>query len=90
MFQTMMAKQPGYQNSGYKLFEAGFASIGQLWRGPIGEWPEEDRKAALAAFQKGWESLQDEVADAQKHVSGVQRSKNERGEVCCGPAAEIP
>jgi hypothetical protein len=69
LFQTMMAKQPGYQNSGYKLFEAGFATLGQLQRGPLSEWPEEDRKALYDKFVAGWESLQDEVEDANKKVS---------------------
>jgi hypothetical protein len=69
LFQTMMAKQPGYQNSGYKLFDAGFASIGQLQKGPLSTWPEDGRKAAYAAFEKGWQSLEDEVADAHKNVS---------------------
>ncbi|KAH5566636.1 hypothetical protein HBI24_233290 [Parastagonospora nodorum] len=67
MFQIMMAKQPGYQNSGYKLFDAGFMSVGQMHRGRLSEWPEDDRTAAFAAFQKGWENLQNEVADAQKN-----------------------
>jgi hypothetical protein len=69
LFQTMMSKQPGYQNSGYKLFDAGFATLGQLQRGPLSEWPEEDRKALYDKFLAGWESLQDEVADAKKNVS---------------------
>jgi hypothetical protein len=69
LFQTMMSKQPGFQNSGYKLFDAGFATLGQLHKGPLSEWPEEERKALYAAFQTGFERLQDELADAKKNVS---------------------
>jgi hypothetical protein len=86
MFQTMMAKQPNYQNSGYKLFHAGFASIGQMQRGPLSAWPEEDRRTAFDAFEKGWQSLQDEVADAQKNVR-IQKSalkSKRRHEASCG------
>jgi hypothetical protein len=77
LFQTMMSKQPGYQNSGYKLFEAGFASIGQLQKGPLSTWPKEEREAAYVAFEKGWQNLQDEVADAHKNVSTQMLGGNE-------------
>lgn len=64
-----MSKQPGYQNSGYKLFDAGFASLSQLEKGPLGQWPQEERKALYNAYQAGFDSLQDEIEDAQKNVS---------------------
>jgi hypothetical protein len=38
----MMAKQPGYQNSGYKLFDAGFAALAELEKGKLCEWSEEE------------------------------------------------
>ena len=69
MFQTMMSKQPGFQNSGYKLFDAGFATLSQLKRGPMSEWPENDREGLYNAFRAGFESLQDELDDAEKNVS---------------------
>jgi hypothetical protein len=74
LFQTMMSKQPGFQNSGYKLFDAGFASLMQLHKGPLSEWPEEERKALYGVFQTGVEKLQDELADAKKNVSCKSRS----------------
>jgi hypothetical protein len=88
MFQIMMAKQPGYQNSGYKFFDAGFMSVGQMHRGRLSEWPEDDRTAAFAAFQKGWENLQNEVADAQKNVSMLQEVEDAR-EVSFGSYKEL-
>lgn len=69
LFQTMMSKQPGYQNSGYKFFDANFASLSQLEKGPLGQWPQEERKSLYDAFQAGFDSLQDELEDAQKNVS---------------------
>ena len=69
LFQTMMSKQPGYQNSGYKLFNAGFASLSQLEKGRLSEWPEEERKALYNVFRAGFDSLQDELEDARKNVS---------------------
>lgn len=71
MFQTMLSKQPGYQNSAYKLFDAGFASLGQLQRGPLSRWPEQDRKALNDEYRKGFDSLQDELADAKKNGNQV-------------------
>jgi hypothetical protein len=69
LFQRMLAKQPGYQNSSYKLFNPGFASLSALQRGPLGEWPEDDRKALYDAFRACFEELEDEVADARQNVS---------------------
>lgn len=69
LFQTMMSAQPGYQNSGYKFFDAGFAGLGKLSKGRMSEWPEEERKAAYDAYKDGFEKLQDEVADAKQNVS---------------------
>ncbi|KAF2026875.1 hypothetical protein EK21DRAFT_73227 [Setomelanomma holmii] len=67
MFQTMLAKQPGYQVSGYKLFEAGFATLAQLQRGRLSEWPKSDRNRLYDVFRAGWEKLQDEVANASQN-----------------------
>lgn len=69
MFQTMMSKQPGYQNSGYKLFKSGFATLMQLDRGRLSEWSDEERDALYRTYQEGFEDLQDELADAKKNVS---------------------
>jgi|SRR5690242_1218414 len=69
MFQTMMLNQPKYQSSGYKLFDAGFASLSQLEKGRLSEWPTEERKALYDAFRSGFHSLEDELEDAQKKVS---------------------
>ena len=85
MFQVMMAKQPGYQNSGYKLFDAAIMSLVKMHRGRLSEWPEDDRNTAFAAFQKGWENLQDEVADAQKNVSTMcTRNVEDTSNISCG------
>lgn len=69
MFQTMMAKQPDFQNTGYKLFDAGFATLSQLARGPLSRLPEEERNALYNAFRAGFDDMQDELEDAQKNVS---------------------
>jgi hypothetical protein len=69
LFQTMMAKQPGYQNASYKFFDAGFGSLSQLEKGPLSQWPQEERKALYDAYEAGFDSLQDELEDAQKNVS---------------------
>jgi hypothetical protein len=69
LFQTMMSKQPGYQNSGYKLFDAGFASLTQLSKGRLSGWPEAERKALYDTFRLGFDGLQDELEDARKNVS---------------------
>lgn len=69
MFQTMMSKQPGYQNSSYKLFDAGFAMLSQLQKGPLSKWPEEERNALYNTFRAGVESMQNELEDVQKNVS---------------------
>jgi hypothetical protein len=69
MFQRMMEKQPGYQQFSYKLFDAGFAAMGQLQRGPLSGWPEEDRKGLHDAFWAGFESLEKDVAEAKSNVS---------------------
>jgi hypothetical protein len=69
LFQTMMAKQPGYQSSGYKVFDAGFASLAQLHKGRLSEWSDEDRKALYGIFRAGFDKVEDELADARKNVS---------------------
>jgi hypothetical protein len=69
LLQRMMAKQPGYQNSGYMLWWAGQEALDRLNKGRWSEWPEDDRTAVYNAFLKGWDNLQDEVANANKNVS---------------------
>ncbi|KAL1644026.1 hypothetical protein SLS61_008959 [Didymella pomorum] len=79
----MMSKQPGYQNSGYKLFDAGFASLTQLSRGRLSEWPEAERKALYDTFRQGFDSLQDEVENARKN--GKQSFIKEHAMLLSGP-----
>jgi hypothetical protein len=69
LFQTMMSKQPGYQNSGYKLFDGGFATLMALEKGPLSEWPEEERKGLYETFQTAFGKLEDELEDCAKNVS---------------------
>lgn len=69
LFQTMMSKQPNFQNSGYKFFDAGFASLSQLAKGRLSEWPKKERRALYDAFRTGFDSLQDELEDARNNVS---------------------
>lgn len=69
LFQTMMAKQPGFQNASYKFFDASFASLSQLEKGPLSQWPQGERKSLYDAYQAGFDSLQDDLEDAQKNVS---------------------
>ncbi|KAJ8110781.1 hypothetical protein OPT61_g6455 [Boeremia exigua] len=79
----MMSKQPGYQNSGYKLFDAGFASLSQLEKGRLSEWSKEERETLYAAFRTGFDSLQDELDDAQQ--KGKQVFLKEHTMLLSGP-----
>ena len=65
----MMSKQPGYQNSGYKLFEAGFATLTELEKGKLSEWPQEEREKLYECFQTAFGKLEDELEDCEKNVS---------------------
>jgi DNA-binding SARP family transcriptional activator len=65
----MMAKQPGYQNSGYKLFDAGFAALAELEKGKLCEWGEEEREKLYDSFRAAFEKLEDELEDCAKNVS---------------------
>ena len=76
MFQTMMSKQPGYHNSSYKFFNAGFAMLTQIQKGPLSTWPEEQRNALYGAFRSGFDSMQDELEEVQKNVSLKSVSAN--------------
>ncbi|KAI4908537.1 hypothetical protein J4E85_011705 [Alternaria conjuncta] len=67
LFQTMMSKQPGYQNSGYKLFDGGFATLMNLEKGPLSEWPEEERNGLYETFKTAFGSLEDELEDCAKN-----------------------
>ena len=69
LFQNMMAKQPGFQYSGYKLFDATFGTVTQLERGPLSGWPEEERKKIYETFERGFETMQDEIEEAERNVS---------------------
>ena len=69
LFQSMMAKQPGFQASGYKLFKPAFSMLDQLERGPWSTWPEEDRARLNAEFEAGFEAMQDEMEAAERNVS---------------------
>ncbi|KAF1829988.1 hypothetical protein BDW02DRAFT_573478 [Decorospora gaudefroyi] len=71
LFQTMMEKQPGYEKLGYKLFQASFAALGQLDKGRLSKWPEEERKALYDNFQTCFEKLEDELEDAKKNGNQV-------------------
>ncbi|KAL6708417.1 hypothetical protein ACN47E_002680 [Coniothyrium glycines] len=83
LFQTMLSKQPGFQNSSYKLFDPGFAALGQLERGPLSQWPKEDREALYNAFNQGFEALQAELEDARKN--GNQALIKEHAILLSGP-----
>lgn len=80
LFQTMMAKQPGHQCSGYKVFDGGFASLSQLEKGRLSEWPEEERKALYDIYRDGFDKLQDELENAQKNVSTFSMCRRKRRE----------
>ncbi|KAL1792304.1 hypothetical protein ACET3X_008811 [Alternaria dauci] len=67
LFQTMMAKQPGYQNSGYKLFDAGFATLADLEKGKLSEWSEEERGELYDRFRAAFGTLEDELEDCEKN-----------------------
>ena len=69
LFQNMMGRQPGFQYSSYKLFGAGFGALTQLQRGPLGEWPKEDRERLFGLFEAGFEGMQEEVEGAVRSVS---------------------
>ncbi|KAI4944855.1 hypothetical protein J4E91_008543 [Alternaria rosae] len=62
-----MSKQPGYQNSGYKLFDGGFATLMNLEKGPLSEWPEEERNGLYETFKTGFGKLEDELDDCAKN-----------------------
>lgn len=51
--------------------DAGLASLKQLKRGPLSEWPKEDREALYDNFRAGFDGLQDELEDARMNVSLV-------------------
>ena len=74
LFQKLMSKQPEFQNSGYKLFEAGFATMSKVEHGPLSAWPEEQRQKLYDTFKAAFESMQDELDDAEKNVSFPSRS----------------
>ncbi|CAG5186754.1 uncharacterized protein ALTATR162_LOCUS11694 [Alternaria atra] len=67
LFQTMMSKQPGYQNSGYKLFDAGFATLAQLEQGKVSEMLEEEREKLYEMFRTAFGKLEDELDDCAKN-----------------------
>jgi hypothetical protein len=69
LFQTMMAKQPGYQNSGYKLFDAGFTTLVELDKGKLSEWSEEEQEKLYDSFRVAFGKLEDELDDCAKNVS---------------------
>lgn len=69
LFQTMMAKQPGFEASSYKLFEAGVRIFFDVEKGPLSTWPEEERKELQENFQKAFDEMQDEMEEAEKKVS---------------------
>ncbi|KAB2099837.1 hypothetical protein AG0111_0g11859 [Alternaria gaisen] len=67
LFQTMMAKQPGYQNSGYKLFDAGFTTLVELDKGKLSEWSKEEQEKLYDSFQVAFGKLEDELDDCAKN-----------------------
>jgi hypothetical protein len=72
LFTTMMAKQPGYQNSEYKLSGNPLITLSQLEKGRLSERPEDERKALYDEFRTRFGDLQDEVDDAHRNVSSVK------------------
>ncbi|KAG9185529.1 hypothetical protein G6011_06860 [Alternaria panax] len=67
LFQTMMSKQPGFQNSGYKLFDAGFSTLVELEKGKLSEWSEQDRERLYDSFRAAFGKLEDELDDCAKN-----------------------
>ena len=84
----MMAKQPGYQNSGYKLFDAGFTTLVELDKGKLSEWSEEEQEKLYDSFRVAFGKLEDELDDCAKNVSfpasyfcPTDRKEKEKGEL---------
>jgi hypothetical protein len=73
LFTTMMAKQPGYQNSEYKLSGNPLVTLSQLEKGRLSERPEDERKALYDEFRTRFGDLQDKVDDAHRNVSSVKQ-----------------
>ncbi|RMZ71248.1 P-loop containing nucleoside triphosphate hydrolase [Pyrenophora seminiperda CCB06] len=73
LFQNMMSKQPGYQNSGYKLFDSGFHFMRALAadKGPFSAWPAEERQQMYDDYKNAFEAMQDELEDAKKNGKKV-------------------
>ncbi|CAA9959799.1 hypothetical protein PTMSG1_03207 [Pyrenophora teres f. maculata] len=71
LFQNMMAKQPGYQKSGYKLYDAAFMTMAWLEDGPLGGRSQEERETLYETFRKGWEAMLDDCESAEREGKKV-------------------
>ncbi|KAF2854783.1 hypothetical protein T440DRAFT_464924 [Plenodomus tracheiphilus IPT5] len=66
LFQTMMAKQPGFQNSSYIIFEASFALLSEFNKKErLSDWSQDEWKAIQDSFQECYDKMQAELADAE-------------------------
>lgn len=70
LFLTMMAKQPGFQNASYLLLEASAALVDDFGKKErLSDWSEDEWSSIRTSFQKGFDSMVEEMADAKKNVS---------------------
>jgi hypothetical protein len=75
LFQTMMAKQKSrgadVQCSSYHFFNASFAMFMQMGRGSLQgpNWTEADRAALYEPYKAAFETLNEELANAEQQVN---------------------
>ncbi|CBX90443.1 hypothetical protein LEMA_P065690.1 [Plenodomus lingam JN3] len=66
LFQTMMANQPGFQNSAYLIFEASFTIFESFnHKESWSDWSEDEWKTLQDGFQKCFGKMLEEMADAE-------------------------
>lgn len=65
----MMAKQPNVESSGYYMFDASFAAMMSIDKGPLSQRSEEDLNKISAPYHDAFAKLQRDLDDAQAKVS---------------------